>query len=104
MNYILFLAQTTYKDSCIGSDLMLLTVPCSKNKCIYHKDGLCMLDTAKAPSQVQSTDNECMYYCTGEYLAKQISLKNPEQKPKTVRLQFSNNSRLYQKNHCEEDL
>lgn len=83
---------------------MLLTVPCSKNQCIYQKDGLCMLDTAKAPAQTQIIDNECMYYCTEEYLTQLINSKNPAQKQKTVRLQFSSNLRPHQKTHDEDDL
>ena len=103
MNYILFLAQTTYKHSYIGSDFMLLTVPCAKNQCIYQKDGLCMLDTAKAPAQLQSIDNECMYYCTEEYLTQLINSKNPAQKRKTTRLQFSSNLHPHRNTRGEED-
>lgn len=83
---------------------MLLTVPCSKNLCIYQKDGLCMLDTAKAPAQTQNIDNECLYYCTEEYLAQLISSKSPVQRQKTVQLRFSYNPHPHQKTHDEEDL
>ncbi len=55
---------------------MLQTVPCSNSNCIYQNDGLCMLDTAKAPTEPKDTSNGCLYYCTNEYIARKNQLKN----------------------------
>lgn len=59
---------------------MLSIVPCSENKCIYHSEGMCRLDTAKSPAKIEGSNKNCVYFCTKDFIERRsVNSDNPAQ-------------------------